>query len=71
MVLPALAIPSPSGSLALLGLAALSSAIPAVFAIGRVRLISLGLLLLSVGLCVHHYPAFRRHMAAYRQSGLR
>lgn len=70
LLLLALAI-SPAGSLALLTLAALCAAIPSGFAAGRIRLVSLGLLVLSVALCIQGYPTFKRHMNAYRQSGLR
>lgn len=68
MIPAALAVLSPSGTFVLLGVAALSAAIPSALAVGRVRLVSLGLLLLSVGLCVRSYPAFRRHMSDYRSS---
>lgn len=65
LILLALVILSPGGAFALLGAAALCAAIPAVFATGRLRLISLALLLVSVALMASFYPAYKREREAY------
>lgn len=58
---------SPSGALFLLAAAALAALFPSVFSRGKVRLVAMVLLLLSLGLAVQKYPAFRHEQAAYRQ----
>jgi membrane protein implicated in regulation of membrane protease activity len=62
----ALVIMSPSGAFALLVLAALCSAIPALFAAKRPRIVSMVLLGASLALAARFYPEFMHEQKAYR-----
>jgi len=64
-IVPALMILSPTGAFALLVLAACCAAIPALFATGWARLISVALLAASVALAAGFYPAFKQDREAY------
>ena len=65
LIVLALLILSPTGGFALLVLAAGCAAIPAIFATGRPRLLSVALLAASVALAAGFYPAFKRDREAY------
>lgn len=67
LIVLALVILSPTGAFALLVLAAISAAIPSVFASKRPRIISVVLLIASVALAAYFYPAFEREREAYAQ----
>lgn len=58
---------SPSAGFTAFGLAALLSAIPAIFGTGRIRLVAAILLLGSTGLAAAKYPDFKAEQARYRQ----
>lgn len=58
---------SPTGSFALFVLAAISAAIPSVMTSGRLRLVSVVLLITSAALAASFYPAFAREQEAYTQ----
>ena len=60
-----LVILSPTGAFALLVLAALCAAIPALFGRQRPRIISMLLLIASLGVAASFYPAFKRDLAVY------
>lgn len=65
LLLLGLVIMSPTGAFALLVLAALFAAIPAVFGTKRPRVISLILLIASLAMAAKFYPAFKQDRAAY------
>ena len=65
LIVLGLSVGSPSGSFALLVLAAICSVIPALFATKRPRIFSAVLLLSAVALAVNSYPAFKQDQAAY------
>ena len=67
LIVLALVIMSPTGAFALLVLAAISAAIPSVFASKRPRVLSIVLLFASVALAASFYPAFDRERQAYAQ----
>lgn len=69
LLLLGLIILSPTGAFALLVLAALCAAIPAVFGSKRPRVISLILLIASLGVAAGFYPAFKRDRAVYLNRG--
>lgn len=60
-----LSVGSPSGTFALLVMAAICSLIPALFASKRPRLFSAILFLVAVALAVNDYPAFKQDQADY------
>lgn len=60
-------VPSPSGAFLAFCLAALLSAIPAIFGSGKTRLTAAVLLLCSVGLAASKYPDFSSEQERYRQ----
>jgi len=63
----ALVVISPSGTFALLILAAIFSAIPAVFATKKIRIIAIVFLIAAIALAASFYPAFRRDYSGYLQ----
>lgn len=65
LIVLAFVIMSPTGAFALLTLAAVCAAIPAVFASKRPRVIALVLLLASLALAIQYYPLFERDREAY------
>jgi membrane protein implicated in regulation of membrane protease activity len=67
LIVLALVIISPAGAFALLVLAVICAAIPAVFASKRLRFISMALLIISIALAVSFYPAFERDREMYMQ----
>jgi len=67
LIVIAPAIISPSGTFALLVLAIICSAIPAVFASKSCRVISIVLLIASIALGASYYPASERELEVYMQ----
>ena len=61
---------SPSGAFLAFCLAALLSAIPAIFGTGKIRLIAAALLLGAAALAVNRYPDFRSEQERYRHQKL-
>ncbi len=65
LVILGLSLTSPSGTFALLILAAICAAVPAIFASKRPRVFSIVLLLAAVALTANFYPAFKRDQDTY------
>jgi len=65
LIVLAAIIGSPSGAFALLALAAICAAVPAVFAARWPRVISIVLLIASIAFAASSYPAFEREREAY------
>lgn len=58
---------APSGSFALMVLAALCAAVPSAFGRKKVRIVALGLFLLAIACGAVFFQAFRREQDTYRQ----
>lgn len=69
MILLGLLVPSPAGAFAAFGLAALTSAIPALAARGAARITAAIVLLCAVGLVAFHQGEFRAGQERYRRRG--
>jgi|CXWL01.1.fsa_nt_gi membrane protein implicated in regulation of membrane protease activity len=67
VLLVGLMVMSPSAAFLAFCLAALLSAIPAIFGTGKTRLIAAALLLGAAVLAVNRYQDFRREQERYRQ----
>ena len=67
LIVLAFLIMSPTGAFALLALAAISAAVPSVFATQRPRIIAVVLLIAALALAATFYPAFERERDAYQQ----
>lgn len=65
--LAGLMVMSPSAAFLAFCLAAILSAIPAIFGTGKTRIIAAVLLLGSIGLAARIYPEFRSEQEKYRQ----
>ena len=58
---------SPSGAFFLAAAAALIALFPSVFSRGKLRVVAVVLLLISLGLALEKYPNFKHDQAAYRR----
>lgn len=67
VIMFALVVISPSGGFALLILAAICAAIPAVFAAKKTRIIAIVLLIAAIALAASIYPAFKQDYSGYLQ----
>lgn len=67
VVLAGFMVMSPSGAFFAFCLAALLAVFPAIFGLGKTRLIAAVLLLCSIGLAANKYPDFRSEQERYRK----
>jgi hypothetical protein len=67
VIVLALAVISPSGTFALLILAAIFAAIPAAFATKKIRIIAIALLIAAIALAAIFYPSFKQDYSGYLQ----
>ena len=67
ILLVGLMVMSPSAAFLAFCLAALLSAIPAIFGTGKTRIVAAILLLCSAGLAANSYPDFKKEQEQYRQ----
>jgi membrane protein implicated in regulation of membrane protease activity len=67
LIVVALTMLSPSGSIALLVMAAIAAAASAVFTSKWSRVVAVGMLIAALALAARTYPAFEHEQGTYRQ----